>query len=56
MMNEILKMESGLNTKILEQYTREDYEELCERADFFGMSSLTEDEQYVVDHFREFEE
>lgn len=52
MMDEILAMESGLNTEILEQYDEDMYNDLCERADFYGMDSLTEDEQYVVDNFK----
>lgn len=54
MMDEILAMESGFNTEILDQYDEEDYEDLCERADYYGMESLTEDEQYVVDNFRKY--
>lgn len=52
MMDKILAMESGLNTEILEQYDEDMYNDLCERADFYGMDSLTEDEQYVVDNFK----
>lgn len=31
-----------------EHYTQDDYEMLCDRADFFGMDALTEDEQVVI--------
>lgn len=41
-----------LNLKVLApMYFEEDYEALCERADGFGMDSLTEDEQYFVDSY-----
>lgn len=45
---------SELNTSILENYTEEDFEMLCERADFYGMDALTEDEQYVVDNWSKY--
>lgn len=32
----------------------EDYiKELCERADYYGMESLTDEEQYILAHRRE---
>lgn len=27
----------------------EEYEEICERADYWGMKSLTEEEQIIID-------
>lgn len=42
----------GLDFKVLiPMYFEEDYEELCERADYFGEDSLTEDEQYFIDNY-----
>lgn len=33
----------------------EDYiNELCERADYYGMEALTEEEQYLVNHKNDF--
>lgn len=29
-------------------YDRDDYERLCDQADYWGMDSLTEDEQVVL--------
>ena len=41
-----------LNLKVLvPMYFEEDYEELCKRADGFGMESLTEDEQYFINNY-----
>ena len=43
---------SKLNMSVLApMYFNDDYESLCERADGFGMDSLTEDEQYFVDSY-----
>lgn len=36
---------------IMENYTEDDYANLCERANAYGMESLTEEEQYVVEHY-----
>ncbi len=38
--------------EILKEYTEDDYEELCARADFYGESSLTEEEQLVLKHWK----
>jgi hypothetical protein len=45
------QLNDKFNTAILDKYNDESYGKLCERADFYGMDSLTEDEQYVVDCF-----
>jgi hypothetical protein len=34
-----------------EYYTEDDYREMCELADYWGDDCLTEDEQYIVNHF-----
>ena len=44
-----------LNFKVLApmyfEKNEDDYEELCERADYFGEDALTEDEQYFIDNY-----
>ena len=31
----------------------DEYRELCERADYYGMESLTEEEQYFLIHYHD---
>lgn len=35
----------------LNDYSEDDYQELCKRADALGMCCLSEEEQYVLEHY-----
>lgn len=45
---------SNFMLDIMEDYTEDDYANLCEQADAYGMESLTEEEQYFVEHWHEY--
>ena len=44
----------NLNFELLENYTEDDYKNLCEQADTLGVESLTEKEQYVILNFKKY--